>query len=411
MSARNPLSDRECLVFLGKYCDEADGMLTTAADAAKELDHPMLYAGILESIAWLRAMNDNISEARRNFHEALLMYKKANAANAAAGVLLNAAEAEFFAGNVDSAVKLAGEALGSFRSQNDEYSVTNVLGNLSAYSIAAAEWDEAELYAREALSLAQQLNLEIHAAWALQHIACVVALATAAGTSREDYERAAQILGFVTARYTSLAIENSPSEKREHIRILSHLGDVLGSNDLARLMSVGQTLTSRRQLPPRSHRFSRLNRCPTMHSPLRKAFAKSGDLVYCSGMFPNIEPYERGLLAVGESQEIYWECIGKSKWPARSSTYTVGPVPAAAHGIVVSSIRISTESSSWISAAARAAVRWSRARRTSRRTPRSISSSTSSFYAAISTWIAGRSPAHLGVRRWRSPTHKRIPAA
>ncbi|MGB6520650.1 MAG: helix-turn-helix domain-containing protein [Candidatus Cybelea sp.] len=232
----------QCLVFLGEY-DEADGMLATAADAAKELDHPMLHAGILESIAWLRAMNDNISEARQNFHDALLVYKKANAANAAAGVLLNAAEAEFFAGNVDSAVKLAGEALGSFRSQNDEYSVTNVLGNLSAYSIAAAEWDDAELYAREALSLARQLNLEIHAAWALQHIACVVALAAAAGTSREDYERAAQILGFVTARYTSLAIKNSPSEEREHVRILSHLEDVLGSNDLARLMSVGQTLS------------------------------------------------------------------------------------------------------------------------------------------------------------------------
>ncbi|MGB8626008.1 MAG: prolyl aminopeptidase [Candidatus Cybelea sp.] len=27
-------------------------------------------------------------------------------------------------------------------------------------------------------------------------------------------------------------------------------------------------------------------------------------------MFPNIEPYERGLLAVGDSQEIYWECSG-----------------------------------------------------------------------------------------------------
>jgi proline iminopeptidase len=27
-------------------------------------------------------------------------------------------------------------------------------------------------------------------------------------------------------------------------------------------------------------------------------------------MFPNVEPYERGLLAVGDSQEIYWECSG-----------------------------------------------------------------------------------------------------
>ena len=232
----------QCLVFLGKY-DEAEGTLATAADAAKELDHPILYAGTLESIAWSRAMNGNISEARRNFHDALLVYKKANAANAAAGVLLNSAEAEFFAGNVESAAQLAGRALKSFRLQNDEYSVTNVLGNLSAYSIAAGKWDDAVMYAREALTLAQQLNLEIHAAWALQHIACVVALAAGAGTSREDYERAAQILGFVTARYTALAIKNSPSEEREHLRILSHLEDVLGSNDLARLMSVGETLS------------------------------------------------------------------------------------------------------------------------------------------------------------------------
>ncbi|MFY9738663.1 MAG: prolyl aminopeptidase [Candidatus Cybelea sp.] len=27
-------------------------------------------------------------------------------------------------------------------------------------------------------------------------------------------------------------------------------------------------------------------------------------------MFPNIEPYESGMLAVGDSQEIYWECSG-----------------------------------------------------------------------------------------------------
>src|ERR1700722_15662175 len=160
-----------------------------------------------------------------------------------AGVLLYSAEAEFFAGNVEPAAQLPGRALKSFRLQNDEYSVTNVLGNLSAYSIAAGKWDDAVMYAREALTLAQQLNLEIHAAWALQHIACVVALAAGAGTSREDYERAAQILGFVTARYTALAIKNSPSEEREHLRILSHLEDVLGSNDLARLMSVGETLS------------------------------------------------------------------------------------------------------------------------------------------------------------------------
>ena len=27
-------------------------------------------------------------------------------------------------------------------------------------------------------------------------------------------------------------------------------------------------------------------------------------------MFPNIEPFESGMLAVGDSQEIYWECSG-----------------------------------------------------------------------------------------------------
>jgi len=29
-------------------------------------------------------------------------------------------------------------------------------------------------------------------------------------------------------------------------------------------------------------------------------------------MFPNIEPFESGMLAVGDSQEIYWECSGNS---------------------------------------------------------------------------------------------------
>jgi proline iminopeptidase len=39
-------------------------------------------------------------------------------------------------------------------------------------------------------------------------------------------------------------------------------------------------------------------------------------------MFPNIEPFEGGMLAVGDSQEIYWECSGNPK--GRPAVYLHG---------------------------------------------------------------------------------------
>jgi proline iminopeptidase len=39
-------------------------------------------------------------------------------------------------------------------------------------------------------------------------------------------------------------------------------------------------------------------------------------------MLPNIEPFERGMLAVGDSQEIYWECSGNAN--GRPAVYLHG---------------------------------------------------------------------------------------
>ena len=71
--------------------------------------------------------------------------------------------------------------------------------------------------------------------------------------------------------------------------------------------------------------------------------------------FPPLEPYDQGLLDVGDDNLVYWETCGNPSG-SRPSSCTVGPAPAAAREAAATSTPSDTASSCSTSVAAAAAL-------------------------------------------------------
>jgi len=67
--------------------------------------------------------------------------------------------------------------------------------------------------------------------------------------------------------------------------------------------------------------------------------------------YPPIEPYETGILDVGDGQSVYWEVAGNPDGK-RPSRFMAGPAEAAVPAGGAGSIQIATGSSSSTSVAA-----------------------------------------------------------
>ena len=96
---------------------------------------------------------------------------------------------------------------------------------------ALGRMDEGKAHALEALHAARDAQSENHLLLSLQHLAAVAAL------SRSDLLRAAQLSGFVEARFARSQWKRDDSAQQERDRLLSLLGDEIP--DLDALMTAG----------------------------------------------------------------------------------------------------------------------------------------------------------------------------
>ncbi|MGH7754775.1 MAG: BTAD domain-containing putative transcriptional regulator [Vulcanimicrobiaceae bacterium] len=221
--------------------EHGEPLLREALESARALGRNRLAGEALISLAYARSMGGDCAGARATYSEALALWSALGSERGVARAAGNLAEAEFLAGDADIALKIASDAVGIARAQDDLLLVTWMLANMAAYLVALDRYDDARTHAREALEIARRFQFDMYVAWALQHLAAVAALEPHGdeAVTAQKRKRAAQLLGFVDARYAALASPREHTEQQECDRILAALRESIDPDALALLLSRG----------------------------------------------------------------------------------------------------------------------------------------------------------------------------
>jgi predicted ATPase/class 3 adenylate cyclase len=211
--------------------DEAKTLLDEALSVAQKSENRRLIGQIKSAIARNLHFAGKTQESRAYYAEALGIARAHGDDRLRSIAVGNLAEIEFSQGDVNRALELGWESteiIGANR-----YIAYN---NVAAYLIALERYQEARTAARQALRLARDGQLPGHAAIALQNLACVV-------ESKGDTKLAARLLGYTGKAFEvhHFTVEITEQIIREGLR--KKLSSALGSDELARLLKDGESLT------------------------------------------------------------------------------------------------------------------------------------------------------------------------
>lgn len=201
--------------------DEAAADLAQALTVFRELGDVGNASYCLNQLAIVEARRNEFRAGRALFAQAIAGLKAIEDDAGTAEALGNLAELEFASGDSARALQLVNEALGCPPLGRTAL-VDTWHANAAAYRIALGDVDGARDSARKALRFNRQRGPEL-TPWALQHVALITAL-------DGDTRSAAQLLGYVDARYHELDMEREPTERWSYDRLLALLRESF-SND------------------------------------------------------------------------------------------------------------------------------------------------------------------------------------
>ncbi|HEY2474844.1 MAG TPA: helix-turn-helix domain-containing protein [Candidatus Cybelea sp.] len=233
------------LVILERF-EEAEPMLREALDVARRLGDRRLAAAALRMIGQVQSLTGDFDRARATLTEARGLAQAAGADFLAASLGGSLSSNEYDAGNVEAALALTMETIAIYRGLGPSalYDLPGSLAGMAMHLIALRRFDEARASANEALELAHGLGIVVMTALSLGQLAVVAQLRPRAkGRSTSDNcAAAAQILGFVDARLTTLGIPKKYG-LAEYDDALKVLGDDIGAEALAKLLTAGASMT------------------------------------------------------------------------------------------------------------------------------------------------------------------------
>ncbi len=210
--------------------EEARRQLSAAA-------HPKSLALCLTNLAIARTVAGEFEVARTILDESLAVGAHSKADFWVWRALLYKAEVEFAEGRLEAAIARAREVIGLARSARRTGLLGHALCNLAGYLIAHGEPEEAGAALREGLPLAQESELDaVLLAGGLQHLAAIAA--------RENrLERAAQLIGYAQAFFSSEFAGRSPAKQQIQAHIVESLRRAMPGERLAELMEAGARWT------------------------------------------------------------------------------------------------------------------------------------------------------------------------
>jgi predicted ATPase/DNA-binding winged helix-turn-helix (wHTH) protein len=210
--------------------EEARGQLSATAN-------PKSLALCLTNLAIARTVAGEFEVARTLLDESLAVGAHSKADFWVWRALLYKAEVEFAEGHVDAAIAQAREVVELARAARRTGLLGHALCNLAGYLIAHGELVEAGAALHEGLPLAQESELDaVLLAGGVQHLAAIAA--------RENrLERAAQLIGYAHAFFSSEFAGRSPAKQQIQARIVESLRRALPRERLTALMESGARWT------------------------------------------------------------------------------------------------------------------------------------------------------------------------
>jgi len=238
-----PLDLGRALSFCGLNLARTGGLtegLAALEEARRQLSaaaHPKSLALCLTNLAIARTVGGEFEAARALLDESLAVGAHSKADFWVWRARIYKAEVEFAEGRLEEAIGQAREVVALSRAARRTGLLGHSLCNLAGYLIARGELEEAGAALREGLPLAQESELDaVLLAGGLQHLAAI-----AARESR--LERAAQLIGYARAFFSSEFEGRSPAKQRIQARIVERLRSAMPEDRLAELMEAGARWT------------------------------------------------------------------------------------------------------------------------------------------------------------------------
>ncbi|MDE2451392.1 MAG: winged helix-turn-helix domain-containing protein [Gammaproteobacteria bacterium] len=210
--------------------EEARGQLSPAS-------HPKSLALCLTNLAIARTVAGEFEVARALLDQSLAVGAQSKADFWVWRARIYKAEVEFAAGRLEEAIAQAREVVSLARAARRTGLLGHALCNLAGYLIARGELEDAGGALREGLPLAQESELDaVLLAGGLQHLAAIAA--------RENrLERAAQLIGYAHAFFSSEFEGRSPAKQQIQAHILASLRGAMPGERLTELMESGARWT------------------------------------------------------------------------------------------------------------------------------------------------------------------------
>jgi predicted ATPase/class 3 adenylate cyclase len=220
------------LLLMGQL-EKASETNAHALAAMREVGDKPGIATCLARHASIQLSRRDVNAGRRLCAEALAAYKVLDDEAGTAIVLTNLAELEFMDGQAEQALKFAGEALEIHARGKNAVMSARDHTNIAAYRIALGDLPRAREAAREGLRGARLARRALGIAIGLQHLALIAAL-------RGEVRSAAQLVGYVNAKYKELGSEREYTEKWGCEKLLATLRENLSDAEITKSSAVGE---------------------------------------------------------------------------------------------------------------------------------------------------------------------------
>ena len=199
--------------------------------------HPKSLALCLTNLAIARTVAGEFEAARAALDESLAVGAHSKADFWVWRALLYKAEVEFAEGRLEAAIAQAREVIARAREARRTGLLGHALCNLAGYLIGRGTVEEAGAALREGLPLAQESELDaVLLAGGLQHLAAIAA-------QENRLERAAQLIGYAQAFFSSEFAGRSPAKQQIQAHIVDSLRRAMPGERLTELMEAGARWT------------------------------------------------------------------------------------------------------------------------------------------------------------------------
>jgi predicted ATPase/class 3 adenylate cyclase len=231
----NALSEYAWSAALIRRLEEAETALAEAESIPG--DSVLLRLRLLDSRAYLSMVRGDFDAAANAYEQLRREHRSLGNAAEERMQAVNLADVEHARGQTERAIAIVREVLNGVRAQRNRGVLAILLANLAGYLAAVDDLPEACAAAREAIRVLAREPEHDQVAWAIEHLALVLALGG-------DLARAAALAGYADAALRRYDYDGEFTERTTRDRLAALMRERLPSEERERHLAEGAALTS-----------------------------------------------------------------------------------------------------------------------------------------------------------------------